>query len=121
MSFNLKSGCGHDIFGACAHGRAYEYYLESIVRPEFIALECDSLKNLQKGKCLVKNSYKKKEMQMGGEPGNFEVCTKLNKIIPEFFFKLFEKKKKFRAKVYSISKQITKLYLQKDTMESRIQ
>ncbi|XP_031623460.1 pancreatic lipase-related protein 2-like [Contarinia nasturtii] len=63
-----QPGCGMDILGPCAHGRAYEYYIESIanVMPQFLALECDSLENLQKGNCSVVNEVK----EMGGEPGN---------------------------------------------------
>lgn len=52
--------------GACAHGRAYEFYLESIYTPKFFSFQCDSLQNLQKGNCSVVDRL----VQMGGEPGN---------------------------------------------------
>lgn len=62
-----QPGCSKwDIIGICAHQRAYEYYIESIIRPEFYALQCDSFDNLKNGKCLVVNGV----VQMGGEPGN---------------------------------------------------
>lgn len=54
------------MYGACAHGRAYEYYIESINRQKFFAFECDSLENLQKGNCSVVNGL----VRMGAEPGN---------------------------------------------------
>ena len=58
-----QPGCGLNL--ACAHGRAYEYYIESIVTPQFYAFQCESFENLQKGNCSVVNQV----VQMGGEPG----------------------------------------------------
>lgn len=60
-----QPGCGWDLSGACAHGRAYEFYLESIVTPQFYAFQCESIENLQRGNCSVVNHV----VQMGGEPG----------------------------------------------------
>lgn len=60
-----QPGCKLDVVGACAHGRAYEYYIESIVRPKFYAFECESFQSLKLGNCSVVNNI----VQMGGEPG----------------------------------------------------
>lgn len=61
-----QPGCGWtDVVGACAHGRAYEYYIESIVRPEYFAFECQSYEELKSGNCSVVNRV----VQMAGEPG----------------------------------------------------
>lgn len=60
-----QPGCGRDIFGICAHGRSYEFYLESVITPQFFAFECDTLENVLSGKCNVVNQV----VQMGGEPG----------------------------------------------------
>lgn len=60
-----QPGCGWDMIGKCAHGRAYEFYIESIYTSHFIAFQCDSLKNLQKGNCTIVNQV----LQMAGEPG----------------------------------------------------
>lgn len=48
-----QPGCQWDMVGACAHGRAYEYYIESINRPEFYAIQCESFEELTKGTCLM--------------------------------------------------------------------
>lgn len=52
--------------GACAHGRAYEYYIESISHSEFYAIRCESFEKLTEGACLMT----KEIVPMGGEPGN---------------------------------------------------
>ncbi|XP_031624118.1 pancreatic triacylglycerol lipase-like [Contarinia nasturtii] len=62
----VQPGCIMDVLGIFAHSRAWEFYVESINRPEFYAFECDSLENLRKGTCSVVN----KIVKMGGEPGN---------------------------------------------------
>lgn len=63
--------------GACAHGRAYEYYIESIIRPEYFAFQCESFRNLQLGNCSLVN----KIVQMGGEPGiNRYFCRKVPRL-----------------------------------------
>lgn len=61
-----QPGCGWtDLVGACAHGRAYEYYIESIIKPDYFAFECQSYEELQTGNCSVVNRV----VQMAGEPG----------------------------------------------------
>lgn len=62
-----QPGCSRwDIVGICDHQRAYEYYIESINRPEFYALQCNSFDKLKKGNCTVVSGM----VRMGGEPGN---------------------------------------------------
>lgn len=61
-----QPGCGWDMTGACAHQRAYEFYIESIYEPKFYALQCDSLEHVQSGTCEVINHV----LVMGAEPGN---------------------------------------------------
>ncbi|RZC42032.1 phospholipase A1 [Asbolus verrucosus] len=47
-----QPGCGLDLAGTCAHGRAYEYYAESLTRgPVFQAVLCSDYNNFQKGSC----------------------------------------------------------------------
>lgn len=61
-----QPGCKMDIVGMCAHGRAYEYFLESLLGSRFIAFECESYEGVKNKECSVKNNL----VQMGGEPGN---------------------------------------------------
>lgn len=61
-----QPGCTWDMVGACAHGRAYEYYIESISRPDFYAIKCESFEKFTTGTCSLTNEI----AQMGGEPGN---------------------------------------------------
>lgn len=61
-----QPGCAMDVVGACAHGRAYEYYIESISRPHFYAIKCESFEKLTAGTCSAINEI----VPMGGEPGN---------------------------------------------------
>ena len=64
-----QPGCGWDLFGGCAHGRAYEFFAESLYNENgFYAWHCDSFKALSKGKCQVVNGI----VKLGGEPGNVE-------------------------------------------------
>lgn len=53
--------------GVCAHRRSWEYYLESINHDMFYAFQCESFKNIVKGRCTVISS---RPVRMGGEPGN---------------------------------------------------
>ncbi|ODM94556.1 Pancreatic triacylglycerol lipase [Orchesella cincta] len=51
-----QPGCGLDIFGACAHLRAYEYYFESVANPVgFLSCECNSWKEYDAGTCECSN------------------------------------------------------------------
>lgn len=63
---SAQPGCTWDMVGACAHGRAYEYYIESINRPEFYAIKCESFEKFTTGTCSLVNQI----ARMGGEPGN---------------------------------------------------
>lgn len=60
-----QPGCGLDIIGSCAHRRSYEFYLESIVTPQFYASQCESVENVQIGNCSIADHV----VRMGGEPG----------------------------------------------------
>lgn len=60
-----QPGCWPDMVGACAHGRACSYYIESIIRSEFYAIRCDSFEKFLTGNCSMENF-----VTMGGEPGN---------------------------------------------------
>lgn len=58
-----QPGCGIlDL--TCSHGRAYEYFLESINRPQFFGVRCATLEDARRGKCSDES------VMMGGEPGN---------------------------------------------------
>lgn len=63
-----QPGCKMDLLkaGACSHIRACSYYIESIIRPEFYALRCESYKKFITGNCELNNGIE----PMGGEPGN---------------------------------------------------
>lgn len=62
-----QPGCSKwDIVGMCAHGRSYEYFLESLTSSRFIAFECESYEDVKDEKCSVIN----KLVKMGGEPGS---------------------------------------------------
>lgn len=65
-----QPGCGWDMVGNCAHGRSYLYYTESIHSPKnYLGVKCESLKEMQKGRCRVHNESIL--TQMGGEtPSN---------------------------------------------------
>lgn len=63
-----QPGCGWDLVSSCAHGRAYEFYLESIYHEaSYLAFKCDSFDAMQKGRCSV--SDETELTRMGGEPG----------------------------------------------------
>lgn len=47
-----QPGCGLDIFGTCAHSRAYEYFSESIKISGFKAHLCDDIESYDDGRCL---------------------------------------------------------------------
>lgn len=46
-----QPGCGLDLVGTCAHGRAYSYFAESIISSGFYSLLCDSYSSFSNGKC----------------------------------------------------------------------
>lgn len=47
----VQPGCGIDALGTCSHGRAYQFYAESITDYGFESLECSSYSNYQRGRC----------------------------------------------------------------------
>jgi len=42
----FQPGCGLDIGGVCAHGRAYEYYAESLNNNRFNSLRCPTFDSM---------------------------------------------------------------------------
>lgn len=47
-----QPGCGSDPAGTCAHSRAYEYYAESLNRPDaWWAIMCNSSEAFEAGQC----------------------------------------------------------------------
>lgn len=46
-----QAGCGLDLAGICSHGRSYEYYAESILSSNFVALSCDNYDDYSNGNC----------------------------------------------------------------------
>lgn len=46
-----QPGCGIDFAGICSHGRAYEYFAESIKLSKFISHNCDTYENYKDGLC----------------------------------------------------------------------
>lgn len=46
-----QRGCGLDLFGTCAHSRAYTYLAESILKSYFTAYRCDDYHKFEKGSC----------------------------------------------------------------------
>lgn len=60
-------GCGLDVSGACSHGRAYEYFGESITSTKgFIATLCNGHEEIISGKTCTSRGTAK----FGGEPLN---------------------------------------------------
>ncbi|XP_026466402.1 phospholipase A1-like [Ctenocephalides felis] len=52
---STQPGCGLDMFGSCAHARAYEYYAESIIRSaHFQSKKCRDLHQLKNDFCTDK-------------------------------------------------------------------
>lgn len=62
-----QPGCGWvELSGLLAHLRALDYYIESINRPLFLAVQCKSFESIVNGTCPVINL----PILMGGEPGH---------------------------------------------------
>jgi len=77
---STQPGCGSDISGACAHGRAYEFYAESITSGRgFTCQRCSDRAAAASGSCSGLGT-----IQLGGEPlntktnGIFYVSTNAN-------------------------------------------
>ncbi|XP_001842705.2 phospholipase A1 member A [Culex quinquefasciatus] len=63
-----QPGCGTDIGGGCAHGRAPAFYVESIRSSvPFRSTRCSSHDEILVGECSVSGP----DANMGGEPSNF--------------------------------------------------
>lgn len=61
-----QPGCGIDFTGSCAHGRAYEFFAESINQPNFEAQGCTSANDIRYERCVKTGET----ARMGGEPAN---------------------------------------------------
>ncbi|XP_019933424.2 pancreatic lipase-related protein 2 [Aedes albopictus] len=61
-----QPGCGIDIAGACAHGRAYEFLAESIMTGGFTSVPCQSFQQILENNCVIAGPSR----PMGGEPSN---------------------------------------------------
>jgi pancreatic triacylglycerol lipase len=61
-----QPGCGVDLTGSCAHGRAPTFFAESLNNNQFIAQRCASFDEVNNGRCTVQSSGHR----MGGEPAN---------------------------------------------------
>lgn len=46
-----QPGCGVDLTGSCSHGRAYNFYAESLTSDKFVSRKCDSYSSFSKGSC----------------------------------------------------------------------
>uniref|UniRef100_A0A182SIV3 Lipase domain-containing protein n=1 Tax=Anopheles maculatus TaxID=74869 RepID=A0A182SIV3_9DIPT len=63
-----QPGCGTDIAGGCAHGRAPAYYAESITSSvPFRATRCAGIQEVVEGNCTPSGA----DATMGGEPSNY--------------------------------------------------
>lgn len=62
-----QPGCGVDLVGTCAHGRAYEFFSESLkVNNGFVANRCLTYNEVKNKRCTIQSSGH----LMGGEPPN---------------------------------------------------
>ena len=61
-----QPGCGVDVAGSCAHGRAPSFFAESINNNNFVAIRCASFDEVNNGRC----SQQSGGHRMGGEPAN---------------------------------------------------
>ncbi|XP_055598369.1 pancreatic triacylglycerol lipase-like [Uranotaenia lowii] len=61
-----QPGCGVDITGACAHGRAYEFLAESIISGGFTSIPCQNYNQVITNTCVIDRPQRR----MGGEPSN---------------------------------------------------
>lgn len=49
-----QPGCSWDVVGNCAHVRSVLYYIESIYSSKkFVGVKCESLQDVQRGRCRV--------------------------------------------------------------------
>jgi pancreatic triacylglycerol lipase len=65
---NSQPGCGLDLSGACAHGRAYEYFAESLSSASgFMSTQCINHAEIVNRRCTSSGP----RVQMGGEPSNW--------------------------------------------------
>ncbi|XP_050313147.1 phospholipase A1-like [Anthonomus grandis grandis] len=46
-----QPGCGIDLIGGCAHNRAWEFFVESVLNNSFVSLGCNSWNNFRSRNC----------------------------------------------------------------------
>lgn len=61
-----QPGCGIDLVGTCAHGRAPTFFAESINNHYFYAIRCANFNEVDQGRCSNQGGG----FRMGGEPSN---------------------------------------------------
>lgn len=61
-----QPGCGVDLVGTCAHGRAPLFFAESVRNNRFVATRCASFDEVNNGRC----TWQSGGHMMGGEPAN---------------------------------------------------
>jgi len=60
-----QPGCGIDVAGTCAHGRAYQYFAESLNSAKgFVAYKCSDYYSVEDKKCAMSGT----SITVGGEP-----------------------------------------------------
>jgi pancreatic triacylglycerol lipase len=63
-----QPGCGLDLTGACAHGRAYEFFAESLYpHSGFMSVQCRDFSEILNSMCTTSGP----SVTMGGEPSNW--------------------------------------------------
>lgn len=62
-----QPGCGIDIGGGCAHGRAHQFYTESITTTRhFVGRQCRNMADINNENCVSSGANRR----MGGEPAD---------------------------------------------------
>lgn len=61
-----QPGCGIDLVGNCAHGRATALFAESIWNNNFVSTRCANYAEITNNRCTPTGASRR----MGGEPGN---------------------------------------------------
>ncbi|XP_014216720.1 inactive pancreatic lipase-related protein 1-like [Copidosoma floridanum] len=73
-----QPGCGEDMSGSCAHGRAYMYYAESLENPDlWYAVKCNLYARFVIGKCNGNDvePFPRWEPLVTKPPGNYMLST----------------------------------------------
>lgn len=75
-----QPGCGIDLTGSCAHGRAPIYFAESINSFGFVAQRCGKSSDIDRGSCKVQDEkvIMRPEPPNVGLTGSFYLSTNKN-------------------------------------------